>query len=103
MSTVVASHSQNCALAHAVCRYGAALRGLYIIDGTGTVRSVLVNDDSVGRSVDEVLRVVSAFQHSDKHGVVCPANWQPGGNTIVPDQKSKMSFFETEYGAKSKK
>jgi alkyl hydroperoxide reductase subunit AhpC len=84
-------------------RYGAALRGLYIIDGTGTVRSVLVNDDSVGRSVDEVLRVVSAFQHTDKHGVVCPANWQPGGNTIVPDQKSKMTFFETEYGAKSKK
>ena len=48
-------------------------------------------------------RYANAPQSTDKHGVVCPANWQPGGNTIVPDQKSKMTFFETEYGAKSKK
>ena len=41
--------------------YGAALRGLYIIDGTGKLRAAQINDAPVGRSVDEVLRLVKAF------------------------------------------
>ncbi len=65
--------------------YGAALRGLYIIDGTGKLRAVQINDAAVGRSVDEVIRLVKAFKYTDTHGEVCPANWQPGDATIVPD------------------
>ena len=38
--------------------FGAALRGIFIIDGTGKVRSMQMNDDAVGRSVDETLRLV---------------------------------------------
>ncbi len=41
--------------------YGAALRGLYIIDGTGKVRTVQINDAPVGRSVEETLRLIQAF------------------------------------------
>merc|ERR1712086_264158 len=41
--------------------YGAALRGIFIIDPTQKVRSVQVNDDAVGRSVDEMLRLIKAF------------------------------------------
>lgn len=41
--------------------YGAPLRGLYIIDGSGVIRSITINDASVGRSVDEVLRLIKAF------------------------------------------
>ena len=41
--------------------YGAALRGLFIVDGNGTIRSVQVNDDAVGRSVDETLRLIQGF------------------------------------------
>ena len=37
-----------------------------------------MNDLPVGRSVDETLRLVQAFQYTDKHGEVCPANWTPG-------------------------
>ena len=65
--------------------FGAALRGLFIIDTTGKVRSVQVNDDAVGRSVDEAIRTIKGFQWADKHGEVCPANWQPGDKTIKPD------------------
>jgi hypothetical protein len=39
---------------------------------------------SVGRNVDETLRLVKAFQHTDKHGEVCPINWQPGQKTVRP-------------------
>ena len=51
------------------------------------IRSIMINDEQVGRSVDETLRLIKAFQHTDKHGVVCPANWKPGEKTIIPDQE----------------
>ena len=40
--------------------FGAALRGLFIIDPQGTIRSVQINDDAVGRSVEETLRILKA-------------------------------------------
>ena len=55
--------------------FGAALRGIFIIDGQGKLRSMQINDDAVGRSVDETLRLIKAFQFADQHGTVCPANW----------------------------
>ena len=58
--------------------YGAALRGLYIIDSNGIIRSIQINDAPVGRNVEETLRVIAAFQYADEHGEVCPANWKPG-------------------------
>ena len=41
--------------------FGAALRGIFIIDDRGKVRSMQINDDSVGRSVDETLRLINGF------------------------------------------
>ena len=57
-------------------------RGLFIIDGKGTLRQITMNDLPVGRSVDETLRLVQAFQHTDENGEVCPANWEPGKETV---------------------
>ena len=48
----------------------------------------------VGRSVDETLRLVQAFQYTDKHGEVCPAGWKPGKDTIIPDPTEKRKYFE---------
>lgn len=74
--------------------YGAAIRGLFLIDPKGKIRSVMMNDDQVGRSVNEIKRLVQAFQYSDSHdGHVCPANWQPGDDTIKADQNDKVEFF----------
>jgi len=63
---------------------GISLRGLFIIDDKGILRQITVNDLPVGRSVDETLRLVQAFQFTDKHGEVCPAGWTPGADTIKP-------------------
>lgn len=49
---------------------GLSYRGLFLIDPSGTVRHTTCNDLPVGRSVDETLRVLKAFQFSDKHGEV---------------------------------
>lgn len=74
---------------------GMALRGLFIIDGNGTLRHMSINDLPVGRSVDETLRLVTAFQFADKHGEVCPANWNPKTNsaTIKPNPKDSKEYF----------
>ena len=76
---------------------GASLRGLVIIDGKGVIRHTQINDAPVGRSVDEVLRLIQAFQHTDKTGFVCPANWKPGKSTIIPDPQEKLKYFESTY------
>ncbi|KAG0743028.1 hypothetical protein G6F57_004352 [Rhizopus arrhizus] len=72
---------------------GIALRGLFIIDPQGVVRQITINDLPVGRSVDEVLRLVEAFQFTDKHGEVCPANWKAGEKTIKPSVKDSQEYF----------
>lgn len=72
---------------------GVALRGLFLIDPDGVVQHSTINNLSVGRSVDETLRVLEAFQFTREHGEVCPANWKPGQDTMKPDwQKSKTYF-----------
>ena len=67
--------------------------GLFIIDPKGILRQITINDLPVGRSVDETLRLVQAFQFTDKHGEVCPANWTPGKDTIKPNVQGSKEFF----------
>ncbi len=56
---------------------GVTFRALFIISPKGVLRQITINDLPVGRSVDETLRLIKAFQFTDEHGEVCPANWQP--------------------------
>ena len=79
---------------------GVALRGLFLIDPEGVVRHQVVNDLPLGRSVDEALRMVKALQFTEKHGEVCPANWQEGSRTIKPTVSESKAFFGAEYGGK---
>ena len=74
---------------------GVALRGLFIISPEGKLRQITVNDLPVGRSVDEVLRLVTAFQYTDEHGEVCPANWKPGAKTMIDDPEKSQAYFST--------
>ncbi|CAO2616298.1 PRDX2 [Lemmus lemmus] len=72
---------------------GIAYRGLFIIDAKGVLRQITVNDLPVGRSVDEALRLVQAFQYTDEHGEVCPAGWKPGSDTIKPNVDDSKEYF----------
>ena len=92
---------------------GLSFRGLFIIDGngktsdliitswslltgyfSGKLRQMTINDLPVGRDVDETLRLVQAFQFTDKHGEVCPAGWKPGKATMVPNPKDSLNYFQ---------
>lgn len=77
---------------------GIALRGLFIIDKQQILRQITVNDLPVGRSVDETLRLVRAFQYVEQHGEVCPADWneKTNPNTIKPDPVKSREYFRKQ-------
>jgi alkyl hydroperoxide reductase subunit AhpC len=78
---------------------GVAFRATYIIDDKGILRHISMNDLPVGRNVEETLRLVEAFQYTDKHGEVCPASWRPGKATMTPGNQEKLNeFWEKEHG-----
>lgn len=79
--------------------HGATFRGTFLIDPTGILRHYSVNDLPVGRNVDEVLRLLQAFQHSDKFGEVCPAKWTPGKSTMVAEigNQKTQDYWEKEH------
>jgi hypothetical protein len=59
--------------------WGGHLRATFVIDPDGVVRHVSLGDLSVGRSLEETLRVVQAFQT----GELCQAGWRPGSSTVL--------------------
>jgi len=64
---------------------GLALRGTFIIDPLGTLRSMEITDNSIGRKGAETLRKLQAAQYVETHkGKVCPASWEPGADTLEP-------------------
>jgi alkyl hydroperoxide reductase subunit AhpC len=79
---------------------GVAFRATYIIDKNQVVRHISINDLPVGRNVDETLRLVKAFIHTDEFGEVCPASWRPGAKTMVADVDSAVTqtYWEQEHG-----
>jgi peroxiredoxin (alkyl hydroperoxide reductase subunit C) len=70
-----------------------ALRGAFLIDKHGVVRSQIVNDLPLGRSVDELLRLIDALQFHEQHGEVCPANWRKGNVAIKPTAEGIATYL----------
>lgn len=58
---------------------GVAQRATFVVDPEGVIRFVMVNDLSVGRNPQEVLRVLDALQTDE----LCPCNWKKGEATLV--------------------
>lgn len=68
---------------HPVSNGTAAVRAVFVIDDKGIIRAMVYYPMNAGRNIDEVLRLVDALQTSDREGVSCPANWQPGDEVVV--------------------
>ena len=64
---------------------GLALRGTFIIDPDGLLKTIEIHDNDIGRSMKETLRKLRAAKFVRKHrGLVCPANWEEGEKTLKP-------------------
>jgi peroxiredoxin (alkyl hydroperoxide reductase subunit C) len=75
---------------------GVALRGLFVIDAEGVVKHVTINDNSLGRNVEEVLRVLDAVTFCEQHGEVCPANWRPGAPAMKPTAEGLKAYVNRQ-------
>ncbi len=73
---------------------GIAYRGLFLIDKDGVIRHQVVNDLPLGRSVDEVLRMVDALIFHEENGEVCPANWKTGAKAMKPTEQGLAEYFK---------
>ena len=62
----------------------ATVRAVFFIDPKGVIRALLYYPLSLGRNIDELLRVFEALQTADANGVATPANRRPGDPVIVP-------------------
>ena len=72
---------------------GVALRGSFLIDEDGNVRHEIKNDLPLGRNIDEMLRLIDALDHHNKHGEVCPAGWTKGKTGMTPSDDGMRDFL----------
>lgn len=70
-----------------------AFRGTFFIDKEGIVRHETINDLPLGRNIDEMLRIVDAWQHVEKHGEVCPANWEEGKEAMNATREGVAEYL----------
>jgi len=66
----------------------AAVRTVFFIDDKGIIRAMLYYPLQNGRYMPEIIRLIKAFQTTDKYHVATPANWQPGDKVVVPAPKT---------------
>lgn len=64
---------------------GLSLRGTFLIDPNGVVKTMEIHHNDIGRKAGETLRKLEAAQFVESHpGNVCPASWEEGGDTLTP-------------------
>lgn len=77
-----------------------AYRGTFLIDQNGIIRHMVINDTPLGRNIDEAIRMIDALLHHQKHGEVCPANWNQGDAAMKPNPKGVETYLSDKYGKK---
>jgi peroxiredoxin (alkyl hydroperoxide reductase subunit C) len=78
---------------------GLALRASFLIDPAGVLRHATLSDLPVGRSVEETLRLIDAFQYAlSNPGIGCPAGWKKGSRTIKTDPAGSREYFRAAHG-----
>ena len=94
--------AQRYGLIHPSASETATVRAVFVIDEKGVIRALIYYPMSLGRNIDEVLRVVDALQTADQNACATPANWKPGDKVIVPppqtlkdaDERTKRTDYE---------
>ncbi|BFM49260.1 peroxiredoxin [Marinomonas sp. THO17] len=72
---------------------GVAMRASFVIDQKGIVRSQVVNDEPIGRNMDELVRIVDALQFFEENGQVCPAGWNKGDKGMETSPEGVASYL----------
>ena len=68
-------------------------RATYLIDEEGKVSGEGINFMPVGRNINEFIRMIDAYTHVQKHGEVCPANWEEGKEAMKESAASVKDYL----------
>ena len=75
-----------------------SVRAVFLVDPNGLIRAILYYPQEIGRNIDEIIRMIKAFQTHEKHKVAIPANWPKntilGSKVIVPPPTNQNIAFE---------
>lgn len=95
---MVADVSHNIARNYGVehAQAHVAYRATFIIDPNKVIRTLSIHDLPIGRNVDEMIRLVDAIQFHEKHGEVCPANWESGQSGMKPTHEGLKAYCDAE-------
>ncbi len=74
-----------------------AFRATFVIDKEGIIRHQMVNDTFLGRNTHEAIRVLEAIQYYEKHGEVCPADWEEGKQAMKPTFDDVKQYLSKEF------
>jgi peroxiredoxin (alkyl hydroperoxide reductase subunit C) len=74
----------------------ATVRAVFFIDDRGIVRTLLYYPMSLGRNVDELLRIVDGLKIADRLSCSTPVNWRPGQPVVVPPPASQQAVESPE-------
>lgn len=89
---LVADHGGRVAALYGMLHPGESetltVRAVFFVDPRRVIRALVYYPLNVGRSVDELLRVIDGLQTADEHGVACPVNWSKGEKVIVPPPRT---------------
>jgi peroxiredoxin (alkyl hydroperoxide reductase subunit C) len=70
-------------------------RATYLLDESGVVFHESVNHMPIGRNVNEYIRIIDAFTHVQKHGEVCPANWEEGKDAMNATKNGVADYLKS--------
>ncbi|MPM93810.1 Peroxiredoxin [bioreactor metagenome] len=74
----------------------ATVRNVFFIDPNQIIRAILIYPNANGRSIPEILRLLSALQTTDKDHMLTPANWQPEQPALVPPPQNYDELLKRE-------
>ena len=76
---------------------GVAMRATFITDRNLVIRSLSINDEPIGRNIDEHIRTVEALQFFEENGEVCPAGWNKGKPGMQNTAEGVSKYLEDNY------
>ncbi|GJL50172.1 peroxiredoxin [Candidatus Nitrospira salsa] len=86
--------SQLYGMIHPDASSTATVRTVFVIDPKRVIRALVYYPMNVGRSVDEILRLVTALQTTERFSCATPVNWQDGEKVVVPPPKTVSDVEE---------
>ncbi|MCP4953926.1 MAG: peroxiredoxin [Proteobacteria bacterium] len=74
---------------------GVSVRATFLTDKNRIVRHMVVNDEPLGRNMNELIRMIQALQFFEENGQVCPSGWNTGDAGMINTPEGVADYLST--------